>query len=196
MKNKVFKIFFILLIFILLFCNSVQADVIDPWEVFHEYTGIDKFTEYMRYTGIGIVVLAISLVSILSLNVLNKTNGKEKSKNQKSSFILKLILNISMIYLSATSINFFGEYEIYDYIERRLVRVIVRGAIICAIISIILLIKNREKPKFLNGITVVITILTILIVAFTYFNTSVGYYTYDDSYMDLLDSFFKEKYNI
>lgn len=189
MKNKLFKTFFILLIFILLFCNSVQADIIDPGQRFHEYTGIDKITEYMKYTGIGVVVLAISLVSILSLTLLNKTNGK--SENIKGSFILKLILNISMIYLSATSIIFFSENELYwGFARKRFIRIIV-VSIICAIISIILLIKNREKTKFLNKFTLVITILTILIVAFTYFNTSVGYYTYDDSYRELFNSFIK-----
>lgn len=183
MKNKLLKMFFILLIFILLFCNSVQADIIDPGRRFHEYTGTDKIAEYIKYTGIGLIVLVISLVSIVSLNLLNRTNGKKQ--NIKSSFILNLILNISMIYLSTSSIIFYSNNEMYlVFARKRFIRIIV-GAVICAIISIILLIKNREKTKFLNKFTLIITVLTIFIVAFTYFNTKVGYYTYDNSYRNL-----------
>ena len=198
MKKSFFTI--VLIVLIISEISIVYADLIIPGRHFNSYSSsekLGKFNDYLKSPLKEFIAILIILFVILGLILLTFRTIKNKehdNENNNSMQILQKVFFGTNVVLSLTSIYLIKIIRLFDikanpvtYVDERaemtqifIIALYVVYAIIMLIFSIISAKKKNKKLVYITAICLTIAILLICFITFN--KTSIGYYTYDDSY--------------
>lgn len=204
MKKKVFFTI-ALIVLIISEISIVYADIIIPGQHFNSYSSskkLEKFNDYMESPLKEFVPILIILFVVLGLILLtfsaikNKEHDNEKENNSSMQILKRIFLGTNVV-LSLISIYLIKIIRLFDIefnpvtylLDKReeraqsfMISLYVVYAIIMFVFSMISIRKKNKKIVYITAICLTIAILLICFITFN--NTSIGYYTYDNSYYD------------
>lgn len=201
MKKKVFYTI-ILITLIISEISIVYADVVIPGQHFNEYSiseKLEKLNEYIWSPIKEVITILIILFIVIGLILLTfkiTKNSKHDNEKENKSFIkilqkiflvTSVVLSLISIYLIKIIMLFHIESNPVTYwdtrVEKAQIFMISLYIIYIIIMFIFSMISIKKKNKKIVYITAICLTIAILVLCFQAFNsTSIGYYTYDDSY--------------
>lgn len=206
MKKKVFFTI-ALIILIISEISIVYADLIIPGQHFNSYSSsekLEKFNDYMKSPLKEFIAILIILFVVLGLILLtfrdikNKEHDNEKENNSFMQILQRIFLGTNVV-LSLISIYLIKIIRLFDiefnpvsFVDTRaetaqsfMISLYVVYAIIMFVFSMISVKKKNKKIVYITATCLTIAILLICFITFD--NTSIGYYTYDNSYYDFFN---------
>lgn len=206
MKKKVFFTI-ALIILIISEISIVYADLIIPGQHFNSYSSsekLEKFNDYMKSPLKEFIAILIILFVVLGLILLtfraikNKEHDNEKENNSFMQILQRIFLGTNVV-LSLISIYLIKIIRLFDiefnpvtFVDTRaetaqsfMISLYVVYAIIMFVFSMISVKKKNKRIVYITATCLTIAILLICFITFN--NTSIGYYTYDNSYYDFFN---------
>lgn len=206
MKKKVFFTI-ALIILIISEISIVYADLIIPGRHFNSYSSsekLEKFNDYMKLPLKEFIAILIILFVVLGLILLtfraikNKEHDNEKENNSFMQILQRIFLGTNVV-LSLISIYLIKIIRLFDiefnpvtFVDTRaetaqsfMISLYVVYAIIMFVFSMISVKKKNKRIVYITATCLTIAILLICFITFN--NTSIGYYTYDNSYYDFFN---------
>ena len=204
MKKKVFFTI-VLIVLIISEISIVYADLIIPGQHFNLHSSsekLGKFNDYVESPLKEFIDILIILFVVLGLILLtfraikNKEHDNENNNSmqilQKIFFGTNVVLSLISIYLIKIIRLFDIEFNPVTFVDTRaeiaqnfMIGLYVIYAIIMFVFSMISIKKKNKKIVYIT--TICLTIAILLICFITFNNTSIGYYTYDNSYYDFFN---------
>lgn len=206
MKKKVFFTI-ALIILIISEISIVYADLIIPGQHFNSYSSsekLEKFNDYIKSPLKEFIAILIILFVVLGLILLtfraikNKEHDNEKENNSFMQILQRIFLGTNVV-LSLISIYLIKIIRLFDiefnpvtFVDTRaetaqsfMISLYVVYAIIMFVFSMISVKKKNKRIVYITATCLTIAILLICFITFN--NTSIGYYTYDNSYYDFFN---------
>lgn len=206
MKKKVFFTI-ALIILIISEISIVYADLIIPGQHFNSYSSsekLEKFNDYIKSPLKEFIAILIILFVVLGLILLtfraikNKEHDNEKENNSFMQILQRIFLGTNVV-LSLISIYLIKIIRLLDiefnpvtFVDTRaetaqsfMISLYVVYAIIMFVFSMISVKKKNKRIVYITATCLTIAILLICFITFN--NTSIGYYTYDNSYYDFFN---------
>ena len=160
------------------------------------WAAADKMIGGLSVSNYKFVVLGLILLTFRAVK--NKEHGNEKEDNSSMQILQKIFLGTNVV-LSLISIYLIKIIRLFDiefnpvtYVDTRaemaqsfMISLYVVYAIIMFVFSMISIKKKNKTIVYITAICLTIVILLICFITFN--NTSIGYYTYDNSYYDFFN---------